>query len=243
MPVWQSIRTTLASDIEGGRYAPGDKLPTEAALAKRFGVHRHTVRRAIGDLAKAGAVYSRRGSGIYVHQVTTDYPLGRRVSFTRNLRAAGRLPSRRLLLSETRAADQTEADILHLRTGDRVHCFEGLSCADEQPLAIFRSVFPAEALPDLPAALTRLGSITDSLRDQGVNDFTRAWTRVQAQAATAAQALHLRLAPGAPLLQTLALNIDQAGQPLEYGCTWFSGDRVTLTFDREDEAAQDADPR
>ena len=238
MPVWQSIRSTLASDIKEGRYAPGDKLPTEAALARRFGVNRHTVRRAIGDLAQSGAVYSRRGSGVYVHQTNTDYPLGQRVSFTRNLRAAGRLPSRQAHLIETRAADAKEAEVLNLAIGDPVHSYDGLSCADGEPLAVFRSVFPAKYLPGLPEALARLNSTTESLRKVGVHDYTRAWTRVSAQAATATQALHLRLATGAPLLQTLSLNIDPDGQPVEFGCTWFSGDRVTLTFNRDDEGGQ-----
>ena len=33
----------------------------------------------------------------------------------------------------------------------------------------------------------------------------------------------------APLLRTISLNIDADGKPVEYGRTWFSGDRVTLT--------------
>lgn len=242
MPIWQSIRATLASDIQEGRYAPGDKLPTEAALARRFGVHRHTVRRAISDLAKNGAVYSRRGSGVYVQQTVTEYPLGRRVSFTRNLQAAGRLPSREILLIETRSADAKEADALKLERGELVHCYDGLSCADEQPLAIFRSVFPAGFLPGLPKALSRLGSITEGLRDQGITDYTRAWTSVSAKSATVTQALHLRMSVGAPLLQTVSLNLDLRGRPVEYGCTWFSGEQVTLTFSRDDDTGRSQTP-
>lgn len=236
MPVWQSIRASLASDIKEGRYAPGDKLPTEAALARRFGVHRHTVRRALSDLASTGAVYSRRGSGVFVQQATTEYPLGRRVSFTRNLYAAGQLPSRRILLIETRTADATEAKHLKLKTGDQVHCYDGLSFADDQPLAVFRSIFPASLFPELPAALAQHESITEGLKTQGIPDYTRAWTRVSAHAANPTQALHLRLTSGAPLLQTLSLNVCPDNQPLEYGCTWFSGDRVTLTFGPGDDA-------
>ncbi|MEM8732358.1 MAG: phosphonate metabolism transcriptional regulator PhnF [Pseudomonadota bacterium] len=233
--IWQAIRESLAADIDEGRYAPGDKLPTEAALARRFGVNRHTVRRAVASLVDAGVVYSRRGSGSYVQQTNTEYPLGRRVSFTRNLRAAGRMPSRRILLIETRAADRREAEALRLSPDDQVHSYDGLSYADDQPLAIFRSVFPANRLPGLPEALARLRSTTESLRAVGVYDFTRAWTRVSAQSATAPQALHLRLRAGAPLLQTLGLNVDTDDQPVEYGCSWFSGESVTLTFGRDND--------
>jgi GntR family phosphonate transport system transcriptional regulator len=35
---------------------------------------------------------------------------------------------------------------------------------------------------------------------------------------------------GAPILRTINLNVDDQGQPLEYGRTWFAGDKVTLTL-------------
>jgi len=42
--IWQPIADALRSDLAKGRYGPGNKLPTEAVLADRFGVTRHTVR-------------------------------------------------------------------------------------------------------------------------------------------------------------------------------------------------------
>ena len=64
----------------------------------------------------------------------------------------------------------------------------------------------------------------------GVTDYTRASTRINAKLASATQALHLRVAEGAPILRTINLNVDDQGQPLEYGRTWFAGDKVTLTL-------------
>jgi len=61
--LWSAIAATLTAEISAGHYRPGDKLPTEAALAARFGVNRHTVRHALADLADRGLVRSRRGRG------------------------------------------------------------------------------------------------------------------------------------------------------------------------------------
>ncbi|MEC8041266.1 MAG: GntR family transcriptional regulator, partial [Pseudomonadota bacterium] len=41
-PIWKSIAATLSNEIAAGHYSPGDKLPTEAQLASRFSVNRHT---------------------------------------------------------------------------------------------------------------------------------------------------------------------------------------------------------
>ncbi|QPM90026.1 phosphonate metabolism transcriptional regulator PhnF [Pseudooceanicola algae] len=234
-PLWRSISQALRADIAAGRYGPGDRLPTEAELSARFGVNRHTVRRGLADLAEAGLTHARRGAGVFVAQQATDYPIGRRVRFHQNIRAAGRLPSRCILLIETRTADPTEAEMLQLAPGGRVISTDGLSSADGQPLALARSVFPAAPFPELATALERLTSITEALAESGVTDYTRAFTRVNAKIATATQALHLQIREGDPILRTISLSLAPDGTPIEYGRTWFSGDRVTLTLG-EDEA-------
>lgn len=228
-PIWQAIATGLRGDIAGGHYAPGDKLPTEAALAARYGVNRHTVRRAIKDLAQAGLVHARRGAGVFVTVAPTDYPIGRRVRFHQNLAAAGRIPAKDILHLATRGADAAEAEALTLSAGAQVHVYEGLSLADGQPIALFRSVFPAARFPRLCELITETRSVTAALAACGVADYTRASTRLNAKSATAMQALHLRIAEGAPILRTISVNVDPAGAPIEYGHTWFAGDRVTLT--------------
>lgn len=228
--LWRSIASTLSAEISDGHYRPGDKLPTEAQLAARFGVNRHTVRHAFAHLAASGTVHARRGSGVFVATVPTDYPISRRVRFHQNVLASGRTPSREILRLETRACDVLEAEALGLAPGDPVHLVEGLSLADAVPLAMFRSVFPADRFPDLPDAMKRLHSVTGALAEAGVVDYTRASTRLTAKTADPLLALHLRLPQGAPVLRSVALNVDGEGKPLEYGTTWFSGDRVTLTI-------------
>lgn len=226
--LWSSIADTLSGEIGAGHYRPGDKLPTEAALAARFGVNRHTVRHALAALAEAGAVHARRGAGVFVTARPTDYRLGRRVRFHQNVLAAGQTPSRRISRVETRPADAEEARALGLRGGEAVHVVEGVSLADDQPLAVFRSIFPAARFPDLPGALEQSGSITAALLACGLTDYTRSETRLTAQIADPVLALALQVRPGAAVLRSVAVNVDGAGDAVELGTTWFAGERVTL---------------
>jgi GntR family phosphonate transport system transcriptional regulator len=226
----QAIADVLSSEIARGHYAPGDRLPTEAALASRFGVNRHTVRSALAALAQAGTIRSRRGAGSFVAARPTDYPLGRRVRFQQNLAASGRAASRRFTRIETRPCDAAEADALGLAPGSVVHVIEGLSLADGAPMARFRSVFPAGRLPAFAADVARLGSVTQALAAGGVADYTRAHTRITAESASPVDALALHLRPGDPLLRSVSLNRDPEGRAIEYGSTWFAGDRVALTL-------------
>lgn len=232
--IWTSIADTLSTEIARGQYRPGDKLPTEATLAGRFGVNRHTVRHALAALAEAGTVYSRRGAGVFVTAQPTDYALGRRVRFHQNMLASGRMPSRRISLLETRPANENEAAALALATGAMVHVMEGVSLADDSPIAAFRSVFDAIRFPTLLAELETIPSVTAAFAACGLRDYTRASTRITATRASAVLALSLRIAEGAPVLRSEAINIDGAERPVEFGLTWFAGDRVTLTVSPDD---------
>jgi GntR family transcriptional regulator of arabinose operon len=72
LPKYQQVVETLKSEILSGRYQPGQKLPSEAALVKRFGASRITVGRALRELRQAGLIQSRAGSGSYVGPAAVD---------------------------------------------------------------------------------------------------------------------------------------------------------------------------
>ena len=230
-PIWQAIADALRSDLAEGKYAPGDKLPTEAGLAERFGVNRHTVRHGISALVEEGLIRTRRGSGAFVAATPTDYPIGQRVRFHENLIAAGRRPDKRVLQVEERSATTGEAKALQIAQGDPVCAYHGLSLADGQPIAVFESLFPIGRLPGIDEALHQTSSVTEALRLMGISDYTRASTRLTAVRATATHALHLQLSEGDPLLKSSGVNVDHAGMAVEFGRTWFAGDRVTLTLE------------
>jgi GntR family phosphonate transport system transcriptional regulator len=231
--LWAAIAETLKGEIAAGQYVPGAKLPTEAELSARFGVNRHTVRHALAALEEAGLTHARRGSGVYVTARPTDYPIGRRVRFHQNLKAAGREPGRLVRHIETRPANREEAEALTLEQGAPVHVVEGTSLADHLPVALFRSVFPAARFPDMARLMGEQSSVTTALAASGVSDYTRSWTRITAKQASSTQALLLQVREGTPILRAVSLNVDADGAPVEFGKTWFAGERVSLTVTPE----------
>ena len=229
-PIWKAIADALRTDLAEGRYNPGDKLPTEAALAERFGANRHTIRHGISALVDEGLIRTRRGAGAFAAATPTNYPIGKRVRFHENLIAAGRRPEKRVLALDERSATAGEAQALQIAAGDPVCAYHGLSLSDGQPIAVVESLFPLSRLLGITAALHQNSSITEALKVAGVADYTRASTRLTAVRATATHALHLQVAEGDPLLRSSSVNINEQQQPVEYGRTWFAGDRITLTL-------------
>ena len=74
--VVESIVEQLIRQIQAGRLAPGDKLPSERKLIDMLGVGRSSIREALQGLAALGVVESRAGQGTFVsrniHQLMPD---------------------------------------------------------------------------------------------------------------------------------------------------------------------------
>jgi GntR family phosphonate transport system transcriptional regulator len=229
--LWQSICDTLRAEIAQGAWYPGARLPSEAELATRFDVNRHTVRRALQVLAEDGLVHARRGAGVFVRAAPVRYPIGQRTRFRHNLLSAGRTPSRKLLNLARQASSEAESRALALPTNAPIYVMEAVSFADDLPLSLARSCFCATRFPALDMALRATGSVTAALLQFGVADYLRQTTRLTGHNADPTQARHLQIATGAALILSEAINIDAAGLPVEYGRTFFVGSRVELVLD------------
>ncbi len=113
--LYQQVARSIAASIAEGRYAPGDRLPSERGLADSFGVSRPTIRDAMIALEFQGMVEARQGSGVYV--------------------TARAKPDE----------DATEAEVSALELTEARRLFEGEACAlaaaavsDEQIMALER---------------------------------------------------------------------------------------------------------
>lgn len=224
---WRQIAETLSREVSGGRFTTGH-LPTEPELAERFGVNRHTIRRAIGILADQGLVRVEQGRGTFVADQHIDYVLGRRTRFSANLQREGREPGHRLIAAARGPADAATAQDLELAPGAPVIQLETVSEADGVPLSYAIHRFPAERFAALPAAFAEARSITMALAACGVADYTRRLTRVLARLPSEHEARYLEQPVSRSVLQAESVNVDPEGVPIQCSLTVFAGDRVQL---------------
>lgn len=66
VPRYRAVAADLRAMIESGELRPGEAVPSEAALAARYGVARGTARHALAELEGAGLVESVHGKGRFV---------------------------------------------------------------------------------------------------------------------------------------------------------------------------------
>ncbi|MFE1960922.1 GntR family transcriptional regulator [Streptomyces sp. NPDC059479] len=60
------VLDALTAEISEGKYGPGEPIPSDAELVKRFGVARETARRAVRVLRERGLVETEWGKGTFV---------------------------------------------------------------------------------------------------------------------------------------------------------------------------------
>jgi GntR family phosphonate transport system transcriptional regulator len=229
--LWRQIVGALRSEIENGTRVPGAQLPTEAQLSARFGVNRHTVRRALEEMSRLGLVRVEQGRGTFVTEDVLDYSVSQRVRFSEWIRRHNKEPSGRILRTTETTADQQIATQLRVRPGTRVAVLERLGLADGRPVTLTIHHFNAARFPDLLAALRRHPTITEALAAVGVKDYRRLVTRVSARLPTAEEASLLRVARARPLLVTENINVDEAGEVVEFGLARYPTPRVQIVFE------------
>ncbi len=228
--LWWKIADTLGEEIRSGHYQPGDRLPTEAALASRFQVNRHTLRRAMAVMQEEGLVRIEQGRGTFVQEDVIDYPLARRTRFSEIIIGADREPHSQILRTAEQPADTDAASALLLPNGTPLLVIETLHLADERPLSVTAHHFPKARFDGLVERFRETGSITQALYALGVRDYFRDSNRISTRLPDAWEARQLRQPVSVPILVSQHTNVDSEGKPIEYAVARNAGRRVQLVF-------------
>jgi len=227
---WQAIAALLRADILAGRVAPGQRLPNETALARRFGVNRHTLRQAVQALVREGHLNVRQGCGTFVRELVLDYALQRRTRLTENLARMGETSARELLSHAVLPAGEWAA-ALKLAARSKVVVLQTRSSVRGRRVGLSTAAFPCPRLADIAAPVARHGSVTRALAELGVSDYTRSRSVVSTRLPTQAEADALARPMSQPVLVVQYVNVDRAGVPVEAGSTLFAADAVQLVVE------------
>jgi len=200
-------------------------------LAARFGVNRHTVRRAVAELQSKGLVRIEQGRGTFVAHDIIDYTLSAHTRYSDNIRRNRLKPGGRLLKAETIVAPERVASALRLRRGVHALHLELLRTASGLPVGVTSTFFDAERFAGLIEAVEAEGAITPAMARFGAADYRRVETRITAHLAGRHDGRLLEIAETAPVLVTEGLDADPNGRPSQFSLARFAAERVHLTVE------------
>jgi len=215
-PLYKRVKSDVIGRIVEGAWNPGDRLPSEMALAGEMGASQGTVRRAFDELAAENVILRHQGRGTFVSAHTPQREL---FHFFHLVDGEGKrqLPTTaRVIDVARRRASRDETEHLSLASGARVIAIERLRTLKGRPAILEKIVLPAVLFPGLGTDARIPNELYQLLEtDYGVT-IHRAVEHLKATAAQPAIAKHLRLPSGAPILEIdrVAETID--GTPVEW---------------------------
>jgi len=208
---------------------PGKRLGAERELAERLGISRSTVRAALADLERRGAIRRSRGrgGGIFAAERKVERDLTSLAGLPAYLRRQGFESDARVLSTATIEADAETGAALGLADAALVLEVVRVRLADRQPISLERALFSAERFPGL---LDRSlgGSLYELLQTQYGLAPGEAEERIEVVAAGGAEARLLEVRRGAALLAVARTAWDAEGRPFERSHDLFRADRARI---------------
>ena len=133
--MWFQISERLREAIANGEFTPGDALPSESALNRRFGISRTTARAALDRLANDGLVNRRSGRGSTVLPPKVDQPVNLLASFSEDMKARGRVPGYHTRSVRVAEATSEVRNAFGQERGSRAIVVDRLLLADGEAIA------------------------------------------------------------------------------------------------------------
>ena len=227
-PAYQVLREQLREEIRGGRYADGQRLPTESELSELHGLSRQTVRRAFQDLVAEGSVYRVPGRGSYASEVGRRYL--RQLGSIEDLMSLSDDTTMEVLDGLRRRVDIDAASRLRL-DGDVVHTVVFRRVHDGVPFGHTVVHLP----PDVAAMVTGSADLHTGAQSRNTVigllephlTIAEAAQSITVGIADDATAAAVGCRPGHPMLRVDRLYLDADGRAVELAVSHFLPEQYT----------------
>lgn len=226
-PLYVQLMEELETSIRNGVYKPGDKIMTEAEMAKEYGVSLITVRKAVGSLMEKGLVVRKQGKGTFVTKPKYSRNMKKLQSFTEMCEQIGVKPGAQVLENRLIMADKKVADRLGIEPGSNVVYISRLRLADGEPVQVEKSYFPLKYAFLLEEDLNN-GSMFECLKEKAGAKVASSEKMIELCRATAEEAALMDVKKGDYLLFVKSTAYDENGEPMYAGIQLINGDRFSL---------------
>jgi GntR family transcriptional regulator len=220
-PLYEEVRDEITRGLARGEWKHGELIPSEADLAKRFGVSKGTVRRALDELVAENILVRRQGRGTFVATHTRDR------THYHFFRVIGRDGSRELPQAEllsyrvVRGADEA-CDALDIEPQSKLVSVRNLVKLGGEPVFIDEILIPQAYVPGLTeTAYADRESTIYALYQRRFNiNVIRISERLGAGPAPAEHAKLLGLRAHTPVLIVERVAYTYHDRPVELRTSW-----------------------
>jgi len=202
---------------------PGNRLPSEPALAEQLKVSRATLREAMRTFETQGLLRRRQGSGTYVNHPLQVIESGLEVleSIETMAKRIGLSVNPKALSIDRRMASEEESQSLKLGPFSEVTSVTRVILAKNHPVAYLVDVLPTDILSSEDLSTGFTGSILDLLLQRGKPELTVSRAEIKAVTASSQVARALCIQRGDVLLNIVSDLYSEDGRVVDISYSYF----------------------
>lgn len=229
LPLYVQLREALLRDIRDRNLRPGDRIPTETEIERRYRVSRATIRQALAELTAEGVIRRVQGLGTFVATPKIRHvPL--LTSFSELVASQGFVPSHRVLASSAVDAPPEAAAELGLEDDARCRYLRRLLLADDRVVGLAETWLPRRVVGEHEDRLARdrlgEGSLYELLQGPPFGlELDHAVETISPSVAAQEDAALLGCEVGSPVLVVRRVTFTSEGLPVESTRLLFVGER------------------
>lgn len=243
---YHSIADDLRLQINQGKLAPGEKLPSEEELTTTYDVSRNTVRLALGRLTDEGLLVSAQGRGTFVREryepavwnwTTLESRSVHEANHTAGdqwasqIAANGQEPRQEIRVSIRRPPEEVALQLQLDPTTALTVVRERIRYVDHEPYALADSYFPEGLVRDTPLMLPEDVSAPGGVLASAGLIQVRYSDEITVRMPTREESERLVLPAATPVAVHRRTGYDKDGKPLRVMITTLPGDRHVIRYD------------
>ena len=216
-PLYIQVKKRITESLVSAEWAPGQSIPSEIELAKKYNVSQGTVRKAIDDLAADKILIRRQGKGTFV---STHNEENIQLRFLRLTEESGKKEKlENMLISfEKEKASNYIAKALAVNTSSTLISIKRLLTFNGKPLILDFIKIPAISFRGLSAekVIEKKGSMYRMYETDFGIQMLHADEKIKAVAANKESSLMLDVSENSPLLSVERLSYTYDERPIEW---------------------------
>ena len=225
--LYQQLADSLRDKIYEGKYAFGDKLPSERSLAEKFGISHLTVRKALAILEEEGMILRVQGKGTFVRAQKYSIDMQHMDGFSSMFGQQGITITNKVLYSGVREAGFKYSRIFGIPREEPVFELIRLRQNGEDPVALEYNILPTKRVPHVEEYDYSLYSLWDVYRQTGIQ-LVEENQKLEIVKVYNPQADLLNVEEGADVLVLSSTALDLSGKVIE--CTKIYDNAKRLVF-------------
>lgn len=234
LPLYVQLEREIRQKLDEEVWPINSRIPSESELGQIYGISRMTVRSVLNRLTEDGLLYRVPGKGTFVAEPKIQSRPSSRFGMLDQLNQMGYHADAEVMSLAETTASRRVAEYLRLNQGDRVVTSRCRCMVGDTPISYHVSYLPAALFPDFVYRGQFHHQVIDTIQIEYRHTIKHHTEILQVRSASPEDSELLEVKVNAPLLMLDTIYYSTDDVPLDYSTIVFRGDKVKLTYERQD---------